>query len=433
MKNALNELQENLAWFVDQNEHLALVVAATDPEVAYVLKMLEVVEGPRDGDLFLCFAHNITDADSYTAELVKSLRLQIAAVNEMRAQDELEPWPELPAECDDPRLAPSMRIRHALEYVREQIPDTEHTIVLALLPFEILDRRAYSMVIQSLLPWDGAEEWMAGVRVVLRDDRTDPFVIPPLTHAEVEHVVYYDDLDLSHEALCGALEDSATSAETSDHDRMMATIQLAALDQSYKRYDEAYNKWGLVFDFYEGGDKQEAPAMQALALGGAGDVLRQMGKVPDAKEKYQSGLALCKSENELPVSLNLLLGASDCCIELEQWEEAEGYLELADQTTTALNQLWAKCDVLDKLGVVRVARGKNADAMVCWRACTDLSCELKYYERAESAQEHLIAMYAAAEMPEEQTVAEAELVRIKDERAAFDAAGGVQGMQGATG
>ncbi len=443
MKNALNELRENLAWFVDQSEHVTLVLAATDAEVAYALKMLDMVEGPRSSDLFLSFAHSIVDANGYTAEVMNSLRLQIAAVNEERKKQEgLEPWPELPAACDDLRIAPSMRIRHMLEYVRERIPETSNTIVLTLLPFSfegVEAREAYSSVVQSLLPWDGAQAWMEGVRVILRDDRDELLLIPRLLEAEVDHVVYYDNLDLSHEGLCAALAESATSVETSGHDRMMATVQLASLDLAYKRYGEAYAKWGLVYDFYdepepplsqgeaplspEGqqsqGGAQAARTMRALALNGAGDVLQHMGKVSDAKEKYQSGLALCEGENQLTVSLNLLLGASDCCIHLEQWEEAEGYLNLASQVATVLHQLWAKCDILDKLGVAMVSVGKNADAMVQWRACADLSCELKYYERAESAQEHLSAMYGAAQMPLEQQQAETELARIKDEHAAF--------------
>jgi tetratricopeptide (TPR) repeat protein len=69
---------------------------------------------------------------------------------------------------------------------------------------------------------------------------------------------------------------------------MQALLQLAALDYSYKRYPAALEKYALLHAWYA---EQGLKELQALCLQGTGDVLRAVGKLEQAKERYQQGLA----------------------------------------------------------------------------------------------------------------------------------------------
>lgn len=413
MKRKLEALKDDLSWFVDQREHFMLVLDCTDMEVAYVLKIFQIVEGEHVGDIFLLFANEATDAESYVASIVANVETQIAGANELRAEDGLEPWPALPAACHDGRYAPSERLKMVVAYVKARLPEGDHHLVVGLLPAKMTDRVGYAAAIQSLIPRHGIQPWMPGVRILVRDDRQRPFLIPNLQRETIDLLLFYDQLDLSTGAMTQALVDDAIDETVPEPERMAAMVQLAALDYSYRRYDQAYKKWGLLFDYYR---RTEQPPMQALSLGGAADVLRAVGKLPEAKVKYQQGLALAQSLEALPVALVLLMGIGEVCLRLNEWVEAEGYLDLADQIATKTLQTTAKCDILERHGIALRALGRVTEAQQKWRACADLSREFQHHERAESVLGHLIALFREARMREEERKHEQELELVRHER-----------------
>lgn len=419
MKKILERLRDDLSWYVDQREHMMMVLDCTDVEVAYVLKILEQVEGTHVGDLFLGFVHEATDAESYVQAIMANVAVQLTAVNMSREEEGLPPWAPLPAACTDPRVPPSQRVKELLLYVRSCLPEGDHHIVLSLLPTKMTDREGYARVVSGLFPREGLEPWMAGVRIFVRDDRRRPFLLPQLAREPLELVLIYDQLDLDTPALTKSLEDAAMSPDTPEPERMMALVQIAALDFSYQRYDESYKKWGVLFAYYL---KEKNAPMQALALCGAADVLRQVGKLPEAKERYQQGLAIGASLETLPVMLNLLLGIGEVCLRLHQWQEAEGYLDLAGQIARKALQTGTLCDVFERRGIALRALGRVAEAQALWRASVDLSRQTQYGERAVSVLGHLIALFDEARMSEEKRAHEDELRQVRREIAARDEA-----------
>ncbi len=419
MKKILERLRDDFSWYVDQREHMMMVLDCTDVEVAYVLKILEQVEGTHVGDMFLGFVHEATDAESYVQAVVDNVEVQRAAVNMSREEEGLPPWAPLPPACKDPRLTPSRQIQELLLYLRSCLPDGDHHIVLSLLPTKMRDREGYARVVSGLFPREGLEPWMAGVRIFVRDDRRRPFLLPQLAREPLDMVLIYDQLDLDTPALTKALEDTAMSPATPEPERMMALVQIAALDFSYQRYDESYNKWGVLFAYYS---KEKNPPMQALAMCGAADVLRQVGKLPEAKQRYQQGLAIGASLETLPVMLNLLLGVGEVCLRQHEWEEGEGYLDLAGQIAGKTLQTFTLCDVLERRGIALRALGRTADARGLWRASVDLSREVQHYERAISVLGHLVALFDEARMRDEKQAHEEELRQVHEELAGRDAA-----------
>lgn len=413
MKRKFEELADDLSWFVEQRQDLILALDITDHEVAYVLKTLEVVEAKRAGDVFMMFAHEAHDACTYVEAVMDSVRVQLDGINALQEKDGEPPWPELPAECDDPRRVPSERIRSLVGWVRQRLPEGRHHVVLGLLPVKVNDQAEYAEVVGGLLPRGGIEPWMVNLRILVRDDRKSPFLLPALTREPMDRVLIYDRLDLSPSAMLQTLMADAQDPELAEGERMTALVQLAALDYSHRRYDESYRKWGILFDYYA---RMETPTMQALCLCGAGDALREQGKLDEAKRRYQQGLALAQRPEALPVTLNLLAAVGDLCLRREEWVEAEGYLNLADQVASKTMQIYAKCDIMEQHGVALLYVGKPVEARTKWRATADLSREFKHYTRSESALRRLMAYFEAAHMAAERQACARELEEVAMER-----------------
>lgn len=413
MRRVLETLGEDLRWFVEQREEFALVLDATDHEIPYVLKVLQVVEGELFGDLFVNFAHPLEELDSYMDALMANMNAQISGVNALRAEDSLDPWPALPPECTQATCPPSDRIKALVKYVRAQMPEGDHHLVLGLLPAAIADRAAYSRIVGGLLPKQGIEPWMTNVRLILRDDRDQAFLVPYLDGLQPDRVLIYDRLDLSANAMTQALEDDAMDPTIDEGERMTALVQLAALDFSHRRYGESYRKWGVLFAYYH---QHESKPMQALCLCGAADVLRAMGRLEDAKARYQSGLALSDALETLPATLNLLVGVGETCILLEHWEEAEGYLALADQVASKTSLVFPKCDIMERHALTLLALGRTDEAAKKWRSTVDLSREMQHFTRAESALSRLISLFEAAKMPLEVKRHRDELAEVQAEQ-----------------
>ncbi len=419
MKQIFEKLRDDLDWYVDQTDHVALVIDGTDNEIPYVLKVLEQVEGTHDADMFLLFAHPCDDEQSYLSAIMASLQAQLEALNLSREEEGEQPWEPLPSTCSDPAAHPSDRIVAFLNYLRPKLPEGDHRVVFGLLPVRIGNAEAYARVLSGLLPWQGIQPWMANTRLVLRDDRMAPFLVPRLDEARLDRVLVYDQLDLSPGALIAGLEDAALSEETPEPERMMALVQIAALDFSYQRYDEAYKKWGGLFSYYHA---RENTPMAALCMCGAADVLKQVGRLPEAKEKYEKGLVLGIGPETLPVTLNLLLGIGEVCLRQHEWEEANGYLEQAELIAKKALQIVTLADILERRGIALRALGRPDEAQQLWRAAVDLSRENGHQERALSVLGHLIGLFDEARMHDQRRAHEDERLVVQRELSLRDEA-----------
>ncbi|MGK4009197.1 hypothetical protein WMF31_41745 [Sorangium sp. So ce1036] len=406
MWRKLDELKATLGEFVDQREHLLLVVSCADPEMAYVLKILEGMDDTAPSDLFLVFGEAFTEAAQYASAIMKALRVQMEIARAPREARGEAPLSPLPAVCDDPAAPPGARLRAAIDHVSSLVPaEGGHRVVWGLLPVQIVDREGYARLVGELVPTRGPEPWMRGVRVIARDDRGAPFLVPPLRRGKAPGVLLYE-LDMSPAALNDALVQEAGDRSSPVADRMQALLQLAGLDYAYRRYPEALEKYGALYKYYAA---HGATVMQAVILQGAGDVLRQMGDLKAARVKYHQGLALVMQLQALPVLLNLTAAIGDVSLELKDHRDAEGFFGLAAQIAEKLMNPFARADALEKQGIARYRAGDALGAVPAWRGAAALAKTFAYHERHRSALECLIAAYKALYMDDERRACEAEL------------------------
>ena len=406
MQRKLDELRETLAGFVEQRESLLLVVSAADPELAYVFKILEGIEDTSPADLFLIFAEPFTEAPAYASALVKNLRVQIEVAKAPRAERGEDPVPPLPAVCDDESAPPHARLRAAIDHVASLLrPGDGNRAVWGFLPLQVANHEAYARLVGEFVAWRGPEPWMRGLRVIARDDHTRPFLVPGLRKLGAPRVLIYD-LDMSPEALNDALVKEAGNRSLPVASRMQALLQLASLDYAHRRYPQAIEKYGALYNHYE---QREDKAMQALTLQGAGDSLQRMNDLQGARVKYQQGLLLAMQTEALPVLLNLTSALGDISLELEGFRDAERFFGLSQQIAGRLMNPFARADALEKQGIARDRLGDLASAVLTWRDAETLSKTFAYHERRRSALERLIAAYRLMQLNDERRGCEAEL------------------------
>jgi tetratricopeptide (TPR) repeat protein len=404
MWRKLDELKRTLSGFVGQREDLLLVVSCADPEVAYVLKTLEGIDDTSPGDLFLVFAEPFTQAEAYAAAIMKNLRAQAAAAQARSGEG--APLPPFPPPCEDEGAPPHARLRAAVDHVSSLVPTQgEHRVVWAFLPVQVTDQEGYARLVGQFIAWNGPEPWMRGLRVVARDDRPCPFLLPALRKRKAPGVLLYE-MNMSPEALNDALVLEAADRSLPLSRRMQALVQLAGLDYAYKRYPDAIKKYVFLYDHYT---EHNAPAMAALSLQGVGDCLRRQGDLQGARLRYQQALTLAMGAKALPVLLALTSALGDVSLELDEPREAAGFFKLAADIAGRVMNPFARADAQEKQGIACDRAGDRAGAVVVWTEAAKLCEGFRYHERRRTVLGRLIDAYKAMYQDKERRTCELEL------------------------
>jgi tetratricopeptide (TPR) repeat protein len=412
MPSKLTEAQDVLAAFVRQDEHQVLVVRATDVELIYFLKIVQALDQVEPAHVFGLFADPVAaDAGAYVTSVLDGLRAQLDPVNQLRVADGQAPWPPLPPECGNPAVQPARRLRSGVAHAATLVPGSAaHRLVFCLLPQKIEKPRAYADAIAGLLPPQKAPpepEWPR-VRLILRDDGTAPHLIEALRRSKNPDVLIYEP-DLSPPALMDAMARDVADPGVPEPQRMQMLTQLASLDYAYGRLEEASAKYELLYDYYR---REKSPAMQALVLQGIGDVLRRVGRVPLARERYAQGLTLALETQALPLMLSLAYAVGDASLTLRQYQDAEEHLEIARKIAVNLRNRGLEADSLEKIGDARVGLKRPGEALKTWRDCANVCRGAKYKERLLSVLDRMSKMYASGRMLAEQRACDSEIAAV---------------------
>jgi hypothetical protein len=411
--NRLDKLRDTLFGFVDQSDDLLLVIDTRDLDVPIILKTIESVDRESPADIFSSFGQIFESGPAWADAAMHSLGLQMQTANLLRQQDGLEAWDPLPSLCLDSSQVPGDRVRAAMVHVRGLFPlDEDHRMIWSLLPSEIRDVPGYLQLVSTLLPWHGYEPWMQGQRLILRDDKARPFLIPQLRQQFPAGVLVFD-ADLGPEAMADDLVAAAKDPETPEQERMTSLLQLAGLDLAYGRHPDAIEKYGVVFAYFE---RQQRPALQAVCLGGVGDVLVREQQLGEAKQRYQQALALASQGKVegLPITMILSGSIGNVCMARREFEEAEGYFGVGSEVAGGLVNIQYKADMMEKIGLAREAQGKLAEAIEIWKLARDRCADAHYLLRWRSVLDNLARVYAGAGRSGERAV-------VEDERAVVQA------------
>lgn len=436
MSRLFDELRADLAAFVEQREALTLVLwAKSTGDIFYVLKLLESLDETSPRDIIIPFTEDCYEVNGYLSSLMAACDMDIEAANQAIAsglgEDGATPWDSLPDTCFDEQLPPIERIRALVAHIRRYYPDPAHRIVLALLPMKVSRPDAYREIANTLIPRGGFEPWMAGLRVILWDERRNPRFVHELI-ADNAFGTLVRPVDFSADALSRAMVQTANDPNAPEEERMTAYLQVATLDHAWGRYAEALVKYRTALGYYE--RTKNAP-MQGVCLLFAGYTFEQMQRNDQARGCYHRTLDLAIPRTDKQLMLNAYMALGGLHQRESDWGPAAQYWEVAAWTAKDMNNLYVVVEAAKQGGVCHVALNDPKRALELWEQGKLIAQQLGYWDGAIAILSMMIEVERRAGMDEprarheqELAAAQAEAEQARREVAQARAATGVGGQ-----
>ncbi len=401
MQRMVESLRSDLVDFVQQRESLMFVLWAKSPlDLVYPFKLLDAMEQATQRDMILLYTHDCFDPPRYVDSIMASADIEIDEGNSVIQQgfgeEGAEPWTGLPAECHDDRRRPVDRIRSLVEHIRRYYPDPSHRIVLGLLPSELSDPEGYAEVVLQLIPWNGYEPWMAGLRIVACDSQRQPRIVPTLVKQDAFGTLVRP-IDFSTNAMTQALVDTMDDRSAPPADRMAAFVQVAALDHAWGRHDEAVAKYSVAHRFYL---QERNEPMRGICILHAGYAYEQSNRFAEAREKYQQALELAIANDIRQLMLNAMMALAALHQRFSEWGPAAEYWEGASFVAKAMNNPYALADCTEHAGVCQIALSDLRKALALWDAGKQVAQQVGYWPRAVSLLENLVEIETRQQMGE---------------------------------
>ncbi len=386
----VEKLSNEIKSFLDQRDSVALSVASTENETPVIWKILESVGEESSSELFWQFEMPFVDTRSYVESIFNSFRQRHEMVRLLQPQNGLVEWPSIPEELFGSPFQTVAQLKKLMTFSRELLPSESGFLSIWIFyPFEIKSQFEFAGFLLELLQHEFPFPWLHGLRVIFREGATDrtmsTFVdgMPRVSRIEV---------DFSPSAMSDAIEHEIDDESLPLARRMQGLLMSAGMDFSHRRYEQALDKYQILFKFHGlNGDRGQL----ACALNGIGEVQQAIGQQEAARDSFLAAL-IPATEGEhpaIPVLTNILINLSNWYEQHSQWPEVE-------QCTTELYQLGAlqrnpqlKVIMLERLGSAQYQQGKQDEAIASWSASHHVAYELELKPQQPSVLKRLRDVY----------------------------------------
>lgn len=373
----LKRFEASLRSFMVQHEHDTLVLSCTSQDLLIPGKVLRG-QAQQERNLIVLGLGICDTVAGWTDELAKSVNADLQLFDAHLKQP--AGTNALPLDALDTRLPASQRIELMVRHCSALLTDGE-LVVWALLPTMCRDVPGYLEAVSGLLEH---QPWMLGHRFIIWDDAKSPLLVPQLLGQENQDCMVLD-LDLSPAKQLDTLVQKFTDPKTPVAARSDAAFELAAVDFSYKRYDEALAKFRWIF----AQDQGQNPHRQALCLLGAADVYWAKQEPEQALKFYQSALGTSlATKNPQPVMVQpILMGAGRASLQLGDFQSAEGYFDYAERSAAKNMNAYMKADALELRGQAQQTAflaghpEKEREALASYSACRTVCLHNDYEDR----------------------------------------------------
>lgn len=412
MRKLFERFQQEIAAFIEQRDDLLMVVPCTDADAPLVAQSVGDVEQANGTDVFLVFPDPYVMPGPYVDVVVERLREQHALANKALEEESRPPFPPLPADLADARRPPDERLREAIAFAHALVPEEGgHRLVWALVPMEIQDRVTFLKLVSTLMPWEGVEPWMRGVRLVVRDAPITPAVAERYARAPRLRV---RPVDFGPEALEESMQEAVEDESRTDEERMSTLLSLALLDYAHNRFDAAFDKYQTLLGYYQHtGDR----AMQAFVLSGLGDLNHRNDLLEEAKHWYECALVPLTETPSPVVLFSVLKNLGLVAYKQGDFATAERYFEMVDEVATQMRDAEGKAWALEWRGRSQEQQGAFGEAVESWNTAATLSRNVGMDPNLKANLEHLERTYAKARMSRERAEVAAELSTLDGEAA----------------
>lgn len=412
MRRLLEKVRKDVSRFIAQRDDLLMVASCFDSDAGIVLQILRDLEQASATDVFLLFGDNFVQTNPFVSVTVERLREQHRIACEGLAEKGREPLPPLPSSLSDESQPPHLRLQQAICFARSLLPrEGGHRLVWAMFPQQIADRREYLRLVASYVPWEGVKPWMAGIRLVFRDEADTAEYAPGLPGAPRVRLM---NVDLGPAAMEASTREDVEDDELPEEERMQALLSLALLDYAHNRPNEAIAKYNHLLGYYQ---RIENQAMQAFVINAFGDVFHRQGDLDKAQHWYECAVPPAAAAKDPLILATLTRNLGDVSYKLGQYASAEQYYDGVDKLSAVTLDPGSKIRALEWRGLSQEEQGKHNEAIESWEGAALLSRKMDLPMLLRENLEHLKLAYRRLGQSDKAASVEAELKSAQLQRA----------------
>jgi hypothetical protein len=307
VQSRLRQLSDLIGAFIDRPTPGTLVIGCTDPEIAYVIYVLQQLDYHSPADLFFIAPEPFGDADEY----LDTLEARRAAL-----------FGPPSAVCSaGPAIRPVERLHAMIDDMLARLPPGDHRLVCALVPARLDAPAGFSELAEALSRSPRGDR----LRLVVRDDIQSPRHFTTAADSDSDQLLAYP-FHLPSDVVVADTAHTAADPARDPDERAQAILQFAIRDLGFGNLDRALT-------FCSAAERLAATsALRALALVLSADVRRAQGDLDLACADAVTALRLASDPPSPPIlhQAAMTLGRLSC--DLEQPAYAAACFKLAEQS-----------------------------------------------------------------------------------------------------
>jgi tetratricopeptide (TPR) repeat protein len=394
MLGLLERSRAQIRGFVDQRDDLIAVASCRDADTAVLLKLCRDVEDASDADVVLLFADAFVAPGPYVSVAVERLAEQHRVACAYAEEQGRAPLPSVPEALFDDTSPPGRRLFDAVVYAMSLVPrGGGNRLVWVMCPPEIADREAWLDLVRVFLPDQGVEPWMAGLRLMFRDDLGTAAAAPDV--AGCARVRLFE-VDFGQESIERGLEEDAQNEELPEAQRMQALLSIAVIDGAHGRLADAASRYETLLGYYQ---QTANPAMQAFVINAFGDLCRAEGDIEKAQHWYECAVTPANEARDAIVLAAVTKNLGELAYEGERYEEAEAYFDGLDRLAAHMLQPETKVRALEWRGLSLEQLGRPHEAAEVWESAATLCRNIGMPGLLRTTLEHLERVYDRTHRP----------------------------------
>jgi tetratricopeptide (TPR) repeat protein len=413
MRKLFAGLGKDLRCFIEQRDDLMLLANCNSADSALVLQTLRDIEQESGTDVFLLFADNFVEPESFVSVAIDRLKEDHRLACEGLAEEGRPSLPPMPASLFDHSRPAATRLPEAIGFARSLLPTGgDHRLVWAMFPLEIADWAQYLQLVSMLAPWKGVKPQMRGVRLLFRYQReSDPGELPVVAAPRVR----VQDIDLGPAAIEASLLSEAEDPELSDEERMQALLTAAYMDSAYNRSEAAISKFNLLLGYYQHTGNL---LVQALVIKGLGDVAHRNNSLEQAQRWYECALLPASEAKEASILAELVKDLGEIAYQQRRYADAEQYFDGLDKLRAHLLDPEGKAQALEWRGLSQEKLAAYDRAGSSWEGAAQLCRSIGLPHFLRTNLQHLARIYRETRMTKRLSAVEAELRQLNRETTA---------------
>jgi tetratricopeptide (TPR) repeat protein len=263
-----------------------------------------------------------------------------------------------------------------------------------MLPLTIKDMVGYGKLAAMLLSTEEIP-WFSRIRIILRDNANEPMIESGIYKSDF---VLVKQVDFSPKAMEAAITAELKNNGIGLEQRAQLMVQLASMDYSHQRYNEAISKYKELLAYFQ--QTTNLP-FQSLVMNGLGDVYRRANKPRLAIEWYERALVPAADSKSPVILFSIARNLAHTHFEQGEFDRAEIYFDGAQQLGPVTNDPEARMLSLEWRGLCQQEQAILEKAFESFKLAT---LEAREFKRDEHFQRNLSHMQRSIEMMDDSSL-----------------------------